>query len=649
MGNRASRAASTRVQSAPAVARHEPEFAAALPSDSRSQARPAGPPSSPLNRTPPPRAPALRDAEQRIVTNRLLGKIEALRRFPPGTDIVQHARQLQIEGHHLLEAHLNDSLGDDGTDASDAALQQEIGGAVALREVQLGRTTPAALADETEAVLTRFLQHPSPSNAQSIYPAIQRSALFANKVERNPLELGYDLVQQTQEMLQKECKPTAQKLLHALHDGDAEKIAQIGTFLHAARLDTHTLTSLLASKNDWGEPGLYFALEKGHTNAVTAYLALVRSFDLCTENAIPLVEAKRADGAPGAFMALQNGHAGTFTAYASGIRRFGFPRQINERLIEAKDYRGIPGAYFALINGHADTFTAFAQALLPFGFSQQTNERLIEPKSGPAAPAAYFAMSFGHPKSIEALGEAVFRPEFKLSSAAQLRIMTADYLGLPGIFAALGQEKRNVADAWAKIVRQHFSPTMRALLFNTGCSQDLTALFLDFRQHLGVSSATTDTFVRTLRELGLDKIAAAGLPAFRAQASGPPEAGSAGDKADFIAALKQLGFSDADAASLFHRGPAQPIPILSGLAMAGNHGAVTLAIEAFALQELGPGEGATFLTARTPDGKTAWQHAETAGHAQVLLALSKGIRTLGVNSADLGMVMGLEPARPEHA
>ncbi|MCP4745276.1 MAG: ShET2/EspL2 family type III secretion system effector toxin, partial [Desulfobacteraceae bacterium] len=87
--------------------------------------------------------------------------------------------------------------------------------------------------------------------------------------------------------------------------------------------DNNKIIKMLKAENSDGMPGLFLALQEGHTDTVKEYSAAVlkvlETEKITARDAIDLLKAESLDGTPGLYMALQEGHTDTVEEYSAAV------------------------------------------------------------------------------------------------------------------------------------------------------------------------------------------------------------------------------------------------------------------------------------------------------------------------------------------
>ena len=156
---------------------------------------------------------------------------------------------------------------------------------------------------------------------------------------------------------------------------------------------------LLAAKIADGYPGLYLALQNGHTDAIRAFGELLEQLPL--EERAELLAAKRADGVSGLWVAFRKGNFETIKAYSELLKKI--PLEKRSELVAAKDADGNPVLCMLLQTGDADAIEAFGELLKQV--PPEERAELLAAKRTNGDPGIFMALQDSHVDAIRAFGE----------------------------------------------------------------------------------------------------------------------------------------------------------------------------------------------------------------------------------------------------
>jgi alkylhydroperoxidase/carboxymuconolactone decarboxylase family protein YurZ len=161
-------------------------------------------------------------------------------------------------------------------------------------------------------------------------------------------------------------------LYMALQNGHTETVKVYLQAVLASGLGSEDQKELIASSSSDGVPGLLMALNLGHTETVKAYLEAVLDSGLRPEDKKELIACIfSSDGVPGLCMALSLGHTETVKVYLEAVLASGLPLKDQKELFASIDHLdGTPGLYVALYNGHTETVNVYLQAVLAWSSPQ---------------------------------------------------------------------------------------------------------------------------------------------------------------------------------------------------------------------------------------------------------------------------------------
>ena len=156
---------------------------------------------------------------------------------------------------------------------------------------------------------------------------------------------------------------------------------------------------LLAAKIADGYPGLYLALQNGHTDAIRAFGELLEQ--LPPEERAELLAAKRADGISGLLVAFKERNFETIKAYSELLEKI--PPEKRSELVAAKNADGNPVLCTALQRGYVDAIDAFGELLKQV--PPEERAELLAARRANGDPGFFLALQNGHANAIRAFGE----------------------------------------------------------------------------------------------------------------------------------------------------------------------------------------------------------------------------------------------------
>jgi ankyrin repeat protein len=213
---------------------------------------------------------------------------------------------------------------------------------------------------------------------------------------------------------------TSETLAHILKTGSS--LQAHAEYFHALEqaknnqiVSQSEIKFILEAKDSNGTPGLYYALQEGHTDTVKAFLEALpglKEFELTADQIKDILEAKNQNGTPGLYMALQEGRADTVKAFLEalpGLKEFELTADQIKDIVEAR-WKGTPGLHMALQNGHADTVKAFLEALpglKEFELTADQIKDILEAKRDDGVPGLAMVLFNGHGQAVKAFLEAL--------------------------------------------------------------------------------------------------------------------------------------------------------------------------------------------------------------------------------------------------
>jgi len=138
-----------------------------------------------------------------------------------------------------------------------------------------------------------------------------KSAILSSIKQREPGEQAIIKVQESQSL--------RIKLLFSLFYGWSELVTQYAQeIINLRNKDSKQKVRLLAARGKDSVPGLYFAMEEGHTDAIKAYTSIISNSDIGLKEKISLLKAKWTDFT-GLGIAMNKGHMDTVKAFITTV------------------------------------------------------------------------------------------------------------------------------------------------------------------------------------------------------------------------------------------------------------------------------------------------------------------------------------------
>ncbi len=199
-------------------------------------------------------------------------------------------------------------------------------------------------------------------------------------------------------------------LFIALQRGHTEVVEALGDILKACQppLSPAQLMVLLSAQSPYGTPGLSRALQQGYAETVEAFGRLLNTCEppLSSEQLMDLLSAKDNDGYPGLYDALHNGHDKTVEAFTELLKACQpslSAAQLMD-LLSAKDELGVVGLRAALQNGRAHAIVAYGKLLETVAPSLPAKQvaELFAAASGPGLVVLLTARRNGHAAAVKA-------------------------------------------------------------------------------------------------------------------------------------------------------------------------------------------------------------------------------------------------------
>ncbi|KEI35185.1 hypothetical protein FRA_40c09270 [Francisella sp. W12-1067] len=185
-------------------------------------------------------------------------------------------------------------------------------------------------------------------------------------------------------------------LFSALNNNDANAVTNYIKQILSVNLSHWEKEKILAAKDSAGTPGLYMALQEGHTETVKAYIEGIRNIPMINKDI--LLAAKSNDGTPGLYMALQDGYAEVVKVYIEGIKNISLIDK--DILLAAKRSDGIPGLFMALQEGHTETVKAYIEGIK--NIRGINKDILLAAKNNDGIPGLFMALQEGHIETAKA-------------------------------------------------------------------------------------------------------------------------------------------------------------------------------------------------------------------------------------------------------
>ncbi|MDD7804507.1 MAG: ShET2/EspL2 family type III secretion system effector toxin [Endozoicomonas sp. (ex Botrylloides leachii)] len=208
---------------------------------------------------------------------------------------------------------------------------------------------------------------------------------------------------------------------------------------------------------DSSPPALFWALQNGHPETITAFFEGIKSLGLDDDKAFlkGLVIAERKDETPGLFMAMHFGHPETITAFFEGIKSLGLDddKAFLKDLVTAERKDETPGLFVAMQNGHPETITAFFEGIKSLGLDDDEAflKGLVTAERKDGTPGLFVAMRNENPKVIEAFFKGIESLGLTGDTKFLKGLVTAERKdGTPGLFVAMRNENPKVIEAFFK-------------------------------------------------------------------------------------------------------------------------------------------------------------------------------------------------------
>ncbi|WP_092415007.1 ShET2/EspL2 family type III secretion system effector toxin [Candidatus Ichthyocystis sparus] len=186
---------------------------------------------------------------------------------------------------------------------------------------------------------------------------------------------------------------------------------------------------LLESRSNSGDAGLYYVLERGDADLVNIFGALVNDGLLVMRGSVPyvsmanmifkLLESKSSTGVPGLFVALQNGHTGAVLAFSNLLDMLLDMKDhvpgsdmvsMLFRLLESRSDAGVTGLLIVLQGKNDSTVNAFGDLVgkfvllkgsIPDAMFSSMLLSILMPRSRAGLPLIYELMSHNNSELLK--------------------------------------------------------------------------------------------------------------------------------------------------------------------------------------------------------------------------------------------------------
>ncbi|WP_145931399.1 ShET2/EspL2 family type III secretion system effector toxin [Yersinia bercovieri] len=213
-----------------------------------------------------------------------------------------------------------------------------------------------------------------------------------------------------------------QMIFHAMSWGLVDALQAVAKNLRntSTHLSAKKTEVLLMGRGAGGTPGLFMALQHGHTDAIRAYGEMLKNANLSPEKTAELLAAKRVDDTPGLVAALYYGHADAIRAYGEMLKNANLSPEKTAELLAAKRVDDTPGLVAALYNGHADAIRAYGDMLKNASLSPEKTAELLAAKMVNGTPGLVMAIEGGHADAIRAYGDMLKNANLSPEKTAEL-------------------------------------------------------------------------------------------------------------------------------------------------------------------------------------------------------------------------------------
>lgn len=198
-------------------------------------------------------------------------------------------------------------------------------------------------------------------------------------------------------------------------------------------------------------PGLNFALQKGHADVVRALGEALEKSGLSFEDKKEILLAKDGNGSPGLLMALAYGQAEAIKALGEVLEKSGLSPKDKKEILLAKGLDDHPGLYFALQNGRADAIKALGEVLEKAELSPDDKKEILLAKRADGIPGLLMALQDDRADAIKALGTILKSQTLKPQALSEL-LTPSSPDKLTGLRLALDGGHRATVRAYAEMV-----------------------------------------------------------------------------------------------------------------------------------------------------------------------------------------------------
>lgn len=127
-------------------------------------------------------------------------------------------------------------------------------------------------------------------------------------------------------------------------------------------------------------PGLYYALQDGHAEAVGECVDGILGLDsLSDDQRVLLLSADRWDGVGGLYMAFYEGQTEAVQRFLEPVLRSNLSEAEKATLAQATHPSGVPGVLAAFFSGHAETVQVFTELIGESSLSEEIKAQLTKP------------------------------------------------------------------------------------------------------------------------------------------------------------------------------------------------------------------------------------------------------------------------------
>jgi ShET2 enterotoxin, N-terminal region len=188
-------------------------------------------------------------------------------------------------------------------------------------------------------------------------PAMKRSATASAASMHMALRCG--VLEEVRAALR-----TARSLGNSLGEASSQRVFE----LVQARSGVHQL------------PGLYYALQDGHAEAVGEFVDGILGLEsLSDDQRVLLLSADRWDGVGGLYMALYEGQTEAVQRFLEPVLRSNLSEAAKVILAQATHANGVPGVLAASLNGQAETVQVFTELVGESSLPEEVKDQLTKP------------------------------------------------------------------------------------------------------------------------------------------------------------------------------------------------------------------------------------------------------------------------------